>query len=164
MTDLVQKFREALAKITPRPWFFVKEISRFSDCASYYVATKKKGPIYAEHSIMVCCDDDLERDIPNAKFIAHAPQWLSEAADEIERLRGDLATQDESHQAWMTMAKEHIEQSVQGERELRATIAALSKLLHRCAVGHNDEVNPYIPLDLAFEISETLDSAHKETP
>jgi len=55
--------------------------------------------------------------------------------EEVERLRGELATQDESHQAWMTMAKEHIEQSVDGERELRATIATLREALVRIAEG-----------------------------
>jgi len=35
-------------------------------------------------------------------------------------------------------------------------ITTLRELLHRCAVGHNDEANPYIPLDLALEIDRAL--------
>ena len=76
--------------------------------------------------------DDLEHYERRQRQVAADPALPQERDPRdatIATLRSDLAAQDESHQAWMTMAKEHIEQSVQGERELRATIATLDDAL-----------------------------------
>ena len=70
-----------------------------------------------------------------AQYVADG-KHIQSAETEIDRLRGDLVAQDEVHQAWMTMAKEHIEQSVQGERELRATIATLREALEKTRQPH----------------------------
>ena len=77
MTDLVQKIREALAKITPWPWLYTP-----AHTAKY--GKKWRGMVGNKDAIgQVGIIDNRE----NGNFIAHAPQWLSEAAEEIGRLQ-----------------------------------------------------------------------------
>ena len=80
MTDLVQKIREALAKITPWPWLYTP-----AHTAKY--GKKWRGMVGNKDAIgQVGIIDNRE----NGNFVAHAPQWLSEAAEEIERLNRDI--------------------------------------------------------------------------
>lgn len=84
MTDLVQKIREALAKITSWPWEIEQETL---NCLEIY--SKRK---------LVCqvIDNDgeeiTERMAADAQMIIRAAPWLSEAAEEIERLQDHLQT------------------------------------------------------------------------
>lgn len=71
MTDLVQKFREALAKITPWPWYRGKG----KTVVYSYTTPTTQGIVIAS----------LFRSEEDTQFVADAPQWLSEAAEEIER-------------------------------------------------------------------------------
>ena len=108
------------------------------------------------------------RDVGNIKpgWITRDFEWL---VSEVERLRGDLVAQDEVHQAWMTMAKEHIEQSVQGERVLRATIAALQaqvkqaeKVTCDAAAAYYRQIDELARLDNQVEELRLLASKAKQ--
>ena len=88
MSDLVQKFREALAKISKWPWGIMAD-GPYGDGKPWKAHMESAegltiGSSYHTEPI-ARLSGYLHPVEANADFFIHAPQWLSEAADEIER-------------------------------------------------------------------------------
>ena len=79
MTDLVRTIREKLAKITPWPWKIEQETCNCLDIHS-------EGKLVCQ-VIDNDGDEITDQMAADAEMIIRAAPWLSEAADEIERLK-----------------------------------------------------------------------------
>ena len=126
MTDLVQKIRESLAKISEWPWKIEQETCNCLDIHS-------EGKLVCQ-VIDNDGDEITDQMAADAEMIIRAAPWLSEAADEIERLRGRL----ESDQLIMTGINEDL-------IDARATIATLREVLGKRTKCATCSQGKYLP-------------------
>ena len=93
MTALVRTIREKLAKITREPWPEEIQHWKFQRGTRYeHWSVCSIGPSfdYNQNDSAELKAQLTEQAKLDAKFLKHAPELLSQAADEIERLERDI--------------------------------------------------------------------------